>query len=45
MAVELPARQQTAHKGLIYSFCCEGCRQSFEADPERYLRTPAAQAT
>lgn len=45
MAVELPSRHQTPYQGRIYSFCCEGCRQSFEADPERYLRSPAAQAT
>jgi YHS domain-containing protein len=25
------------HRGYKYYFCSEGCRKSFEADPERYL--------
>jgi len=45
MTVELPARQQTAHAGLVYSFCCADCRQSFEAEPERYLGPLQAAAT
>jgi xanthine dehydrogenase accessory factor len=44
MTVELPARHQALHLGVAYAFCGDGCRQSFEAEPERYLRTPAAQA-
>lgn len=27
-----------AHKGKKYHFCCEGCREKFEADPEKFLR-------
>jgi xanthine dehydrogenase accessory factor len=45
MTVELPARHQALHLGQTYSFCCDGCRQSFEAEPERYLRPRQASAT
>jgi len=30
------------HAGTTYFFCCAGCRDTFRADPERYL-TPAAE--
>jgi len=29
------------YNGRTYYFCCNGCRQKFQADPERYLK-PAA---
>jgi Cu+-exporting ATPase len=31
------ARATAEHEGRTYYFCCDGCRQKFEADPERYL--------
>jgi len=31
------ARATSEHEGQNYYFCCDGCRQKFEADPERYL--------
>jgi len=29
-------------KGATYVFCCNGCLQKFQSDPERYLAHPAA---
>lgn len=29
------------HGGQTYYFCCEGCAESFSADPESYLDAPA----
>jgi Cu+-exporting ATPase len=29
------------HNGRTYYFCCGGCRQKFQADPDRYLNPPA----
>ncbi|WP_345786325.1 XdhC family protein [Halobellus salinisoli] len=29
------------HDGETYYFCCEGCAESFSADPESYLDAPA----
>ena len=34
----LTAKEKTEHGGQTYWFCCAGCRTSFEAEPERYLR-------
>lgn len=34
----LTAREKTEYAGSTYWFCCAGCRASFEAEPERYLR-------
>ncbi len=31
------AKHRTEHEGATYYFCCAGCREKFEADPERYL--------
>jgi YHS domain-containing protein len=31
------ATQKIVHKGTAYYFCSEGCRKSFEKDPEKYL--------
>ncbi|MEW6670687.1 MAG: YHS domain-containing protein [Thermodesulfobacteriota bacterium] len=28
----------TTHAGCVYYFCAEGCRNAFEADPEKYLK-------
>ncbi len=29
------------HAGRAYFFCCAGCRRSFDADPDRYLKAQA----
>lgn len=34
----LTAREKAEYRGTTYWFCCAGCRASFEADPERYLK-------
>jgi P-type Cu+ transporter len=36
------ARAQAEHEGKTYYFCCEGCAQKFQAEPERYLAPKAA---
>ncbi|MBI3279733.1 MAG: heavy metal translocating P-type ATPase [Acidobacteria bacterium] len=35
------ARASSEHKGKTYYFCCPGCAQRFQLDPERYLNKPA----
>ena len=35
------ARAQAEHQGKIYYFCCPGCAQKFQAEPERYLAPQA----
>jgi len=39
-----PARAAGRHEhaGVVYHFCCEGCRAKFAADPEKYLAAGAA---
>ena len=41
-----PARAAATldHDGIVYYFCHPGCRDKFKADPERYLKAPAAVA-
>jgi P-type Cu+ transporter len=36
------ARAQAEHQGKTYYFCCAGCAQKFQAEPERYLAPKAA---
>ena len=36
------ARAQAEHEGKTYYFCCEGCAQKFQAEPDRYLAPKAA---
>ncbi len=33
------ARETAMHEGVMYFFCCAGCRSRFEAEPSRYLTT------
>ncbi len=40
MTVELPARHSSTHGGVTYCFCCAGCKASFDAEPQRYLKQP-----
>jgi membrane fusion protein, copper/silver efflux system len=32
-----PGTQKTQYKGETYYFCCENCKKSFEANPEKYI--------
>jgi Cu+-exporting ATPase len=36
------ARAQAEHQGKTYYFCCAGCAQKFQAEPERYLAPKTA---
>jgi YHS domain-containing protein len=36
MGVEESSPHRTEHKGTLYLFCSDGCRQKFERDPERW---------
>ena len=39
------SRHRCDHAGITYHFCCNGCREKFAADPEKYLfPRPAAPA-
>jgi Cu+-exporting ATPase len=31
------ARHRRQHAGQTYSFCCQGCAEKFQADPQKYL--------
>jgi Cu+-exporting ATPase len=31
------AKHQRLHGGQTYSFCCQGCAEKFQADPQKYL--------
>jgi Cu+-exporting ATPase len=37
MSVAADAAMQHEHAGTVYRFCCQGCRDKFAADPQRYL--------
>ncbi|MEM7049547.1 MAG: heavy metal translocating P-type ATPase [Acidobacteriota bacterium] len=44
MSVDPATSQQRAdHAGETYFFCCGGCRQKFESDPERWLSGAGAE--
>lgn len=49
MTVDPSSAVSAAHVGDTYYFCCEGCRDKFTADPDRYLsgseETPPAAPT
>ena len=36
------ARAKVEHRGKTYYFCCPGCAQRFQAEPERYLAPKAS---
>ncbi len=41
------AAGKSEHQGVTYYFCSEGCKQSFDANPQQYLgggEAPAATA-
>jgi Cu+-exporting ATPase len=43
MTVTPQSEHHHAYQGRDYHFCCNGCREKFAADPERYLHPQAAQ--
>jgi Cu+-exporting ATPase len=46
MSVEPSAGKPShTHDGIVYWFCCEGCRNKFAADPARYVAPKPALAT
>ncbi|HWD70790.1 MAG TPA: permease [Solirubrobacteraceae bacterium] len=40
MAVDRAQAQRAEYDGHTFYFCSAGCRESFDADPERYLKNP-----
>jgi xanthine dehydrogenase accessory factor len=38
MTVDTASARPLRHAGTDYYFCCAGCRQAFEQDPDAYLR-------
>ena len=34
----ISAVEECTHQNKTYYFCAEGCRQAFEAEPEKYIR-------
>ncbi len=43
MQVSTDSTHRHEHAGTVYHFCCNGCREKFAADPQRYL-DPALRA-
>jgi len=39
------ARASLTHSGSTYYFCCPGCREKFQANPQQYMGKPAAPAS
>jgi xanthine dehydrogenase accessory factor len=38
MAVSADSSRPVRYEGTDYYFCCAGCRQAFEQDPDAYLK-------
>jgi xanthine dehydrogenase accessory factor len=38
MAVSADSSRPVRYEGIDYYFCCAGCRQAFEQDPDAYLK-------
>ncbi|MCB1035511.1 MAG: YHS domain-containing protein, partial [Acidobacteria bacterium] len=36
------SKHHAEYRGVTYHFCCDGCRQRFESDPEKALRKEEA---
>jgi Cu+-exporting ATPase len=41
MSVSTESDHACTHESVSYYFCCAGCRNKFEADPQRYLGGPS----
>ncbi len=37
-----PDNPHSVHEGQRYEFCCGGCKQKFDAEPEKYLKSRTA---
>jgi xanthine dehydrogenase accessory factor len=38
MAVSASSSRPVRYEGTDYYFCCAGCRQAFEQDPDAYVK-------
>src|SRR3954464_14097957 len=45
MTVDAASPHRLTHAGREYVFCCEGCVDTFKADPERYLQAATEPTT
>jgi len=36
------ARYKSEYRGKNFSFCCAGCKQAFDKEPEKYLSVGVA---
>jgi Cu+-exporting ATPase len=39
------AADKSEYQGMVYYFCCSGCKKSFEKQPGKYIRQAATAAT
>ncbi len=37
MAVDPATAPSSTHNGKTYHFCCDDCKQQFDADPEKFV--------
>lgn len=37
MAVDPATAPSSTHNGKTYHFCCDDCKQQFDADPEKFI--------
>ncbi len=44
MTVKPDSAHRHTHEGVEYRFCCNGCREKFAADPDKYLQPQPAEA-
>ncbi len=43
MSVTPDSDYQHQHEGADYYFCCAGCQQKFEQEPEKYIKQSVAE--
>jgi P-type Cu+ transporter len=36
---ETPETPSSVYKGTTYYFCCDGCKQAFDRNPDQYVAT------
>lgn len=41
---EATATAKSDYKGKIYHFCCAGCKERFDKNPEKYLKGKAGRS-
>ena len=42
MSVDPKTAVSSQYEGKTYYFCCNGCKTSFEKDPQKYLAHPGS---